>query len=149
MPPFTRKKHVAMVRNDPTAVLKDIFTVCEAIKSRLGEYETDKVYTIVGAAIFYGPRNSSRQLRGRSRAAEQGNEVMDHVYSRNQSARYFMTHNFTFEEFVNWYWERASIYVYVTRQENRRLIRHQHREDAYELSWQETYKRAGIELVEN
>lgn len=46
-----------------------------------------------------------------------------------------MTHNFTFEEFVNWYWERASIYVYVTRQENRRLIRHQHREDAYELPW--------------
>lgn len=53
-----------MARNDPTAVLKDIFTVCEAIKSRLGEYEPDKVYTIVGAAIFYGPRNSSRQLRG-------------------------------------------------------------------------------------
>jgi len=77
----------------------DIFRICQAAKSRLDEYETEKVFTIVGAAIFYGPRDRTRQYRGRSRAARPGDEVMDHVYSRNVSARYFMTHEFNFAEF--------------------------------------------------
>lgn len=135
------------VSTGQSAVLRDIFRVCQAIKSRIEEYETEKVFTIVGAAIFYGPKDKARQYRGRSRAAEPGNEVMDHVYSRKESARYFMAQDFSFEEFERWYWERASIWVYVTRQENRILMRFQQKGDAYEIPWQETYRRAGIELI--
>ena len=127
--------------------LHDIFYVCCGIKSNRVHYTTEKAHTVIGAAIFYGPKNRYIQHRGRSKkSVETGEVVMDHVYSRKASGKYFMEHDMNFQEFLNWYWNKASIWVEVTRQENMKLKEIQQEVDAYNRAWQDTYERAEITL---
>ena len=130
-------------------LLRDIFRICSAIKTFKSKYETEKAQTVIGAAIFYGPQDKSRQCQGRSQKSRAENEqVKDHVYSRKESGRYFMDNDMNEDEFCSWYWEKASIWVYVTKKENQILKSHQQTVDAYKSDWRETYEKAGIVLTE-
>ena len=129
-------------------VLKDIYQICLGIKSNKDEYiNTNKAHTTIGAAIFYGPHNREVQCQGTSLESIRTNEkVEDHVYSRNQSGKFFMDHDFSsFEEFFDWYWTKASIFVYVTKEQNRQLKPFQM--ENYMADWKETYRKAGVELI--
>ncbi len=137
------------VTSKQLGVLEDIHQICLGIKSRKDEYKNiNKAYTVIGAAIFYGPINNEIQCKGQStKSIESGQKVKDHVYSRNRSGKFFLDNNLEkFEDFFNWYWEKASIYVYVTAEENGILKPFQ--KEGYSKEWQDTYKLAGIEFVE-
>tara|TARA_B100001250_G_scaffold161765_1_gene138950 strand:+ start:153 stop:581 length:429 start_codon:yes stop_codon:yes gene_type:complete len=130
-------------------ILKDIYNICLGIKSNKNKYKNiNKAYSVIGAAIFYGPRNQKIQCKGRSIASiKSGEKVADHVYSRNRSGKYFIDNEFdTFDKFFNWYWNKASVFVYVTVKENGILRPFQ--KDGYEDDWQLTYKKAGIKFKE-
>jgi len=129
--------------------LLDIHQICLAIKARHSVYlDKERAYTVIGAALFYGPKKRSVQFRGRSVAAKRaGTSVQDHVYSRNRSGKYFCENDLSdFDDFFDWYWTKASIFVEVTKEENQRLREFQM--NHYDAPWQETYARAGIELEE-
>tara|TARA_A100001037_G_C15112551_1_gene619745 strand:+ start:125 stop:544 length:420 start_codon:yes stop_codon:yes gene_type:complete len=129
-------------------ILKDIYHICLGIKSNNDLYlHPNKAHTTIGAALFYGPKNEKVQCKGRSRKSlDSGEKVADHVYSRNQSGKYFMENDFnTFDSFLDWYWEKASIYVWVTKEENRKLIPFQSK--GYSDDWRSIYREAGIELI--
>ena len=137
------------VTNKQDEILLDLYQICLGIKSNKKEYKNIyKAYSVIGAAIFYGPKNTKLQLKGQSiQSIETGEKVADHVYSRNRSGKYFMENNFnSFKEFKKWYWEKASIFVYVTKKENADLKPFQ--KEGYEDTWQETYKKAGIKFKE-
>eukprot|EP00889_Picochlorum_renovo_P005452 jgi/Picre1/32482/NNA_007828.t1 len=140
----------ARLKDRQIVVLKDIHNILLGIKSRADQYVTEWVHTVIGAAIFYGPQNKNIQCRGRSTASRGvNNPVQDHVYSRKASGKYFMDndHLEEFEEFFAWYWNKASVLVYVTSEENMRLKRYQQEIDAYNRPWQETYRDAGVDLA--
>ena len=125
--------------------LRDIHQICLAIKTRHDLYiDRERAYTVIGAAIFYGPKKKSVQFRGRSLSSKRtGEEVHDHVYSRNRSGKYFCENDLSdFDDFFKWYWEKASIYVVVTKKENQLLRDFQM--SNYDEPWQTTYAKAGI-----
>ena len=106
--------------------------------------EKERAYTVIGAAIFYGPKKKSVQFQGQSLASKRtGEAVQDHVYSRNRSGKHFCESDLSdFNRFFEWYWTKASIYVEVTKDENQRLKEFQM--SNYDAPWQETYAKAGI-----
>ena len=137
------------ILNKQDEILNDLYNVCLGIKSKKAEYKNFyKAYSVIGAAIFYGPKKTKIQLKGQSlKSIESGEKVADHVYSRNRSGKYFMDNSFnSFQDFKKWYWEKASIFVYVTKKENALLKPFQ--KEGYDESWQTTYKKAGIKFKE-
>lgn len=129
-------------------ILRDIYYICLGVKSNHHRYlHPNKAHTTIGAAIFYGPKSQALQCKGRSsKSIATGEMVADHVYSRNQSGRFFIEHDFDdFEVFFDWYWNKASIFVWVTKAENRQLAPYQKTD--YADDWTETYRRAGVDVV--
>jgi hypothetical protein len=125
--------------------IQDIHQICLAVKARHDAYiDKERAYTVIGAAIFYGPKKKSVQCQGRSLSSIKiGEEVHDHVYSRNRSGKYFCENDLSdFDKFFEWYWTKASIYVVVTKKENQLLREFQM--SNYDAPWQTTYAKAGI-----
>lgn len=134
---------------DQDTDLLDFYNMFLGIKSNKHLYTNiHKTYSVIAAAIFYGPKNKKIQLKGQSiESIRCGEQIADHVYSRNQSGKYFMNHEFkSFEDFKKWYWEKASIFVYVTKEENSLLKSYQ--KEGYNSRWQDTYRKAGIRFKE-
>jgi hypothetical protein len=138
----------ANVPSRQVEILKDIYYICLGVKSNSHQYlHPSKAHTTIGAAIFYGPKNQMLQCKGRSlKSKESGEMVADHVYSRNQSGKFFIEHDFNdFESFFDWYWNKASIFVWVTKAENRQLKPYQ--STSYSEDWRETYRKAGVQVL--
>jgi hypothetical protein len=116
--------------------------------------QKDLLETIIGAAIFYLPeckglytgRISFAALRIRKQTGKYSGLTKEHCYPRKRAGKFFLSMKggaLTGTEVLILYRKKFGRYNYVTKEENRKLVKHQKRN----LSTNKCYETAGIRLL--
>ena len=112
------------------------------------------IETTIGAAIWYMPKNRKILFTGKiSKQALLLNERSeDHLYPRKIAARELLKLNFSCpetatKELMKRYCEKYGRYNYVSKSENKKLIKFQ-KSNVF-VNPQQAYFEAGVELVEH
>jgi hypothetical protein len=139
------------VTNKCSALLNLILGIREFYKQT--NYDNKKfIETTIGAAIWYLPKNNEILFTGKisKEAILKGEKSEDHLYPRKIAASKLLIHKWEDEvdpvkTLSNLFMTKYGRYNYVSKSENKRLIKFQ-KSEVFETP-QKAYDDAGIELV--
>jgi hypothetical protein len=114
--------------------------------------QKDLLETLIGAAIWYLPecnglytgKISSAALRTHKQTGKYTGLTKEHCYPRKRAGKYFLSvDELTGKDVLVLYQKKFGRYNYVTKEENRKLVKHQRQN----LSTRKCYAMVGIELL--